>query len=161
LNGRALQSKQDGLNEYTTVSTGRRTQAALPYRFNATSGYLYLGNTRNVLSYAVPRFRSNSVQLATLSQEYLTTYPQTWSPLKCTVSDSDVLSCTASSNATRFGPALDYSVFVAVPREGQSAADIYLYTQNGLDGRPLGASQVTLELSSAYGAGRKSWETMT
>jgi hypothetical protein len=150
LNGRPLESKQDGQNDYATVYTGKKQQEKLPYTFNATSGYLYLGDTLNILSYAVPSFRSNSVQLATLSEDYLAMYPQGYQPLQCTVSASSVLSCTAMSKATRYRPSLTYSQFVAVPREGQAAADIYLYTQNGLDGRPLGASPVTFMLSPAY-----------
>jgi hypothetical protein len=151
LNGRALESAQDGQDDYATIQTGRKQQAVLPYAFNATSGYLYLGDTENVLSYAVPSFRSNSVQLATLSTDYLTTYPQAYKPLPCTVSASGVLTCTATSNKTRYRPSVTYSVFVAVPREGQSAADIYLFNQNGLDGKSLGASQVSFKLSPGYG----------
>jgi len=149
LKGRVLESYQDGQDDYATVYTGRRHGDQLPYTFNATSGHLYLGDTYNVLSYQIPSFRSNSVQLATLSEGFLAANPTSWSPLQCTVSAS-ILSCTASSKATRYRPANNYSVFVAVPRAGQSAADIYLYTQSGLDGRPLGASQVNLQLSVAY-----------
>ncbi|KAG9853005.1 hypothetical protein KCU98_g3234, partial [Aureobasidium melanogenum] len=143
----ALESTQDGENDYATVYT-RRQRRTLGYTFNQTSGYLYLGNGENVLSYAIPSFRSNSVQLATLTQDYLNTYPESWSPLKCTASDSGALACSVTVKATRFRRrSVTYSVFVAVPREGQNAADIYLYAANQIDGRPLGASQVSLMLS--------------
>ncbi|KAG9725256.1 hypothetical protein KCU73_g13212, partial [Aureobasidium melanogenum] len=143
----ALESTQDGENDYATVYT-RRQRPTLGYTFNQTSGHLYLGNSLNVLSYAVPSFRSDSVQLATLTQDYLNTYPESWSPLKCTASDSSVLACSVTVKATRFRRrSVTYSAFVAVPREGQNAADIYLYAANQIDGRPLGASQVSLMLS--------------
>ncbi|KAH0395275.1 hypothetical protein KCU89_g10500, partial [Aureobasidium melanogenum] len=143
----ALESTQDGENDYATVYT-RRQRPTLGYTFNQTSGYLYLGNSKNVLSYAVPSFRSDSVQLATLTQDYLNTYPESWSPLNCTASDSGALACSVTVKATRFRRrSVTYSAFVAVPREGQNAADIYLYAANQIDGRPLGASQVSLMLS--------------
>ncbi|KAG9858366.1 hypothetical protein KCU77_g5115, partial [Aureobasidium melanogenum] len=143
----ALESTQDGENDYATVYT-RRQRPTLGYTFDQTSGYLYLGNSQNVLSYAIPSFRSASVQLATLTQDYLNTYPESWSPLKCTASDSGALACSVTVKATRFSRrSVTYSVFVAVPREGQNAADIYLYAANQIDGRPLGASQVSLMLS--------------
>lgn len=87
------------------------------------------------------------MQLATLTQDYLTTYPGSWSPLKCTASITGALSCAAHSTATRFRPSVTYSVFVVVPREGQSAADIYLYAASKIDGRPLGATEVTFDLA--------------
>lgn len=142
----ALEAINDGQNEYANIYT-RRQRPTLSYTFNATSGYLYLGQSKNVLSYEIPSFRSDSVQLATLTQEYLTTYPGSWSPVKCTASVTGALSCTAQSAATRFRPSVTYSVFVVVPREGQSAADIFLYAANRIDGRPLGATQVTFDLS--------------
>ncbi|KAG9514308.1 hypothetical protein KCV07_g8180, partial [Aureobasidium melanogenum] len=143
----ALESTQDGENDYATVYT-RRQRPTLGYTFDQTSGYLYLGNSKNVLSYAVPSFRSDSVQLATLTQDYLNTYPESWSPLKCTASDAGTLACSVTVKATRFRRrSVTYSAFIAVPREGQNAADIYLYAANQIDGRPLGASQVSLMLS--------------
>ncbi|KAH0364832.1 hypothetical protein KCU65_g6485, partial [Aureobasidium melanogenum] len=144
---RALESTQDGENDYATVYT-RRQRPTLGYTFNQTSGYLYLGNSKNFLSYAIPSFRSDSVQLATLTQDYLTTYPESWAPLKCTGSDAGALACSVTVGPTRIRRrSVTYSVFVAVPREGQHAADIYLYAANQIDGRPLGASQVSLMLS--------------
>lgn len=144
---RALESTQDGENDYATVYT-RRQRPTLGYTFDQTSGYLYLGNSKNVLSYAIPSFRSDSVQLATLTQDYITTYPESWAPLKCTASDAGALSCSVTVGRTRFRRrSVTYSVFVAVPREGQNAADIYLYAPNQIDGRPLEASQVSLMLS--------------
>ncbi|KAL2025231.1 hypothetical protein VTO58DRAFT_103939 [Aureobasidium pullulans] len=144
----ALESRQDGKNEYATVYTGRRQPPALGYTFNETSGHLYLGSSNNILSYEIPGFRSDSVQLATLTQDYLESYPTSWSPLQCSVTESTgALTCTAVSRSTRYRPRVTYSVFVAVPRSGQAAADIYLYAANRIDGRPLGATQVPLFLS--------------